>query len=166
VPLPDKDAVDATYGGPYANGRPVEDPKTEVDQGFLNALLASVASATHTVPRAWVTFNGKTYSGSGTDVVTVVDHDANWGSGTGVKPTVGQTGTNTFLITWPATVTDELGGSHTLNIRYPHEPTTIDTTLSRAKVTAKTANTLTIQTFNSAGSANGLNTIPIFVSWT
>ncbi len=163
--LPDNASLSSTYGGPYVDSRPVEQPQQEVSATKLNQALCDAAMATHTIPRAWVCFNGHTYTGSGTDSITVVDHDALWGSGTGVKPTVGQTGTNTFVIMWATTQLDELLASHTLAIRYPHEPTTVDTALSRAKVTAKTANTLTIQTFNAAGSANGLSGIPIYVSW-
>src|SRR5678815_3074490 len=100
--LPDKASLSSSYGGPYEDERPVEDPMTEVAAGSLNEALNDAAMATHTVPRAWVSFSGHTYSGAGTDSITVSDHDAVWGSSDAVKPTVGQTGTNTFVITWPA----------------------------------------------------------------
>lgn len=163
--LPDSSDISDDYGGPYANQRPTEDGSTEMDAEFGNQLMNDVAMMTHTTPRAWVAFTGHTWSGSGTDVVVPSDHDAHWGSSTPVRPTIGQASANRYVITWPATVTDQLGVAKTLNIRYPHEPSTLDSALSRAKVVSKTANTLTIDTFNAAGSANALNGIPVYVSW-
>jgi hypothetical protein len=116
------------------------------------------------VGRAWVTFTGVTYT-TGTQSIPVIDHDAVWGGDVGVLPTVTQSATGIYLVTWPATIEDEIGVTRTLNIRYPHEPSTIDTTLSAAKVSAYTANTMTVRTFNAAGTANALNGIPIHVCW-
>jgi hypothetical protein len=163
MPLPDVDDLD-TFGGARTNYSPKIDPTTDVGSEDINPCFANVAMMTHTVERAWVKFNGHTYVGP-TDTISVVDHDAVWGSGTGVKPAVSQTDANTFVITWTATQNDLLAASHTLNIRRPSEPLTIDTALSKAKVTAFTANTITIKTFNAAGSANGLSGIPIIVGW-
>jgi hypothetical protein len=162
--LPDKATLPDTYGGPYTNAFPVEDPTTQIDASAASELMNDVAACTRTVPRAWVAFTGATYT-SGTQLLTVTDHDANWGSATGVKPVVGQTAAGIILITWPATVVDEIGVTRTLNIRYPHEPSTIDAAASRAKVTAKTANTLSIALFSAAGAANALNGITIYASW-
>jgi hypothetical protein len=163
--LPDEATLSDTYGGPYTNERPVEDPTTELDAGAASELMSDVAGCTRTVERAWVKFNGLTYT-SGTQSIPVDDHNANWGGSAGVEPVVVQTAAGIYLITWPATVIDEILVTRTLNIRYPHEPVTIDATLSRGKVSAFTANTISLSTFNAAGSANSLNGIPIFVSWT
>lgn len=162
--LPEKLDLDE-LGGARTNSEPIKDPTTDVGSEHLNPMMANVAMMSHTIERGWVKFNGHTYSGSGTDTISVVDHDAVWGSGTGVKPTVGQTSTNRFVITWAASQDDELGEAHTLNIRRPYEPTTLDSALSRAKVVSHTANTITVDTFNAAGTANGLSGIPILVGW-
>jgi len=163
--LPDEATLSDTYGGPYTNERPVEDPTTELDASAASEALADIAAATRMVPRAWVKFLGLTYT-AGSQSIPVDDHNATWGGSAGVEPVIVQTATGIYLITWPATVIDEILVTRTLNIRYPHEPVTIDTALSRGKVAAFTANTISLRTFDAAGAANSLNTIPIYCSWT
>ena len=164
--LPGEATLSDTYGGPYTNEHPVEDPTTEVDAAALNEMAADTSAMTRTTPRAWMSFVGVAYSGSGTDVVAVADHNANWGGAVAVKPTVGQSATGVYLITWPATVVDELGISHSVNIRYPHQPMTVGPTIAYAQITAMTANTMTLKTFNAGGAANALAGVSIFVAWT
>lgn len=162
--LPDSATGSDNYGTPYQNERPVEDPTTEPDAAAVNEALVDTAACTRMVPRAWVKFSGLTYT-SGSQSITVADHDANWGGSDGVKPTIVQNPEGTYVVTWPTTVNDELGDPHTINIRWPEEPQTVDATLSRVKVSAFTANTITLKTFNAAGSANSLNGIPVNVVW-
>jgi hypothetical protein len=162
--LPDKATGSDNYGTPYQNERPVEDPTTEPDAGAINEALVDIAACTRTAVRAWVKFPGLTYT-AGTQSIPITSHDAVWGSAVGVAPVVTQSATGIYLITWPTTVDDELGDPHTLNIVMPLQPVTIDTTLSAAKVSAFTANTMTVRTFNAAGAANALNAIPIFAAW-
>jgi len=163
--LPDEATLSDTYGGPYTNERPVEDPTTEIDADAASELMSDTAGCTRMIARAWVKFNGLTYT-SGTQSIPVSDHNATWGGSAGVIPVVTQSAAGIYLITWPATVTDEILVLRTLNIRYPHVPSTIDTALSSGKVSAFTANTMTVRTFNAAGAADALNAIPIFCSWT
>lgn len=160
--LPDKASLSGTYGGPYTNLHPVEDPTTDVDSDAGNEFLNDIAMMTHMCPRAIVLFTGVTYT-SGTVSVTPDDHDAMWGSGTSVRPTVGETSAGVYVITWAATQTDELGNSKTLNIRFPFAQAYGADGL-RAKVISWTANTITINTFSS-GSANALNGTQIAVWW-
>lgn len=162
--LPDKDSATGTFGAPFTNFHPVEDPTTDMDAGAGNKLIADVAMMTHTVGRAWVRFAGLTLSGGPPDAITVVDHDALWGSGTSVKPTVSHTATGVYVITWATTQVDELGVSHTLNIKRPMA-WALSGDRSNAKVVSFTANTITINTFNDAGAANALNGTTIFVEW-
>lgn len=159
--LPDKDSLSSTFGGPYTDSRPVEDPTTEVGATPLNTALCDVAMMTHTAPRAWVRFVGVTALGA----VTVVDHDALWGSGTSVKPTIDHTGSGVYTITWAASQEDELGEAHTLLIRKPYAWAFAEDRAG-AQVSAFTANTITVSTWNDAGSDNPLNGVTIFVEWT
>lgn len=160
--LPGKNSA-AALGAPYSNGKPVEDPTTDVDAAFLNEVFADSAAMTHTVTRAIVKFVGATYSGSGTDHPAVASHDAVWGSGSGVTPTIDHAATGAYVINWPTAITDELGVVHTIAIRYPLAPVVIGADGLRAKVTAFTANTITIAT-TSAGAASDLNGTTIIVS--
>lgn len=112
MPLPDIDSI-ATYNG-ATNGTivdysPAEDPQTDQPAAGATAQQATTASGTRTAIRAYCTF---VYNGS---VVSVTAHDAVWGNGT--PPVVTRQGTGAYLITWPATVSDPIGGTHTINIR-------------------------------------------------
>lgn len=150
------------YGGPYTNQHQTEDPTAEMDAGFGNQELCDVAMMTATANRAWVIFTGVTYT-SGTLSVTPDDHDAQWGSSTGVRPTVGETSAGVYVITWAANQTDQLGATRAINIRFPRA-TAYGVDGLRAKVISWTANTVTINTFSS-GSANALNGTKIAVWW-
>lgn len=159
--LPDKDAI-GDWGIPFTNGHQVEDPTTDLDADAFNEMGCDVAMMTHTAVRGWVLFTGTTYT-SGTVSVTPSDHDALWGSGTAVRPTVGETSAGVYVITYAAAQNDELGNAHTLNIRFPHaEAHGVSTLL--AKVISWTANTITVNTY-SAGALNALNGTKIAVWW-
>ncbi len=162
--LPDKDSAAGTFGVPHADAHPVEDATTDLPANQYDTMACDVAMMTHTIPRAWVRFVGATYVGP-SDTIAVVDHDAVWGSATGVKPTVLQVGAaGTYVLSWAASQQDELGASHTINCRLPYAPVVIGADGLRAKVVAFTANTITINT-TSAGAANALNGTTIFVIW-
>jgi hypothetical protein len=164
VALPGKATLADTYGGPYANERPVEDNTTEVDAPFFNEMAADAAATTRTAVRAWVAFAGTTYT-AGDQVIAVVDHDAVWGASGAVEPDIIQNPAGTYTITWPATVDDELGETHTLDIQLPLQPTLITATLMDVRVSAYTANTITLKTFSVAGAADALNGVAIKVCW-
>jgi hypothetical protein len=164
MPLPDKDSASGTFGIPFTDAHAVEDPTTDQSADQYNQMGCDVAMMTHTVPRAWVQFVGATISGGPPDAITVVDHDAVWGSGSGVKPTVSHTAASIYIITWATTQVDELGDTHTLNIRKPRAWALIPDR-SDARVAAFTANTITVRTFTDSGVANALNGVTIFVEW-
>lgn len=159
--LPEKASLTATYGGPYANSKDVDDPTTQIDQSQGNQFLCDVAMMTHTPTQAWVVFTGVTYT-SGTMTIVPDDHDALWGSGTDVRPTVEQTAAGIYRVTWPANVDDELGDSHPVNMRAP-DCSVYDVSTKDARVIgAWTANVVTINTY-SAGVLNALNASKIKV---
>lgn len=160
--LPARDSA-AVWGVPYADYKPVEDVTTDLSSVAFNEMAADVAMSTHTIGRAIVRFTGTTYT-SGTQAITVVDHDALWGSSTGVKPTVVQTSAGRYIATWATTQSDELQVSHTINIRFPRV-WFAGATDGNAKVVSWTANTVTLQTSNTSWVANALNANDIFVAW-
>ncbi len=101
----------STYGGAMANYAPVEDPTTDRDATAANQAYASAAAATHTTPRAWARFTAAASTGA----MVLVAHDAVWG--TSVPPTLARTSAGIFTVTWPATITDELGTVQTVALR-------------------------------------------------
>lgn len=112
--LPEVDGI-ATYGGALANYQPPEDPTTDEDAAWRNLYVMNVAGMTHTLVRAMRSFLGNATTPG--DPSTGFVHDSVWGSDNGVKPTVVNSGTGIYDLTWPTTVTDELGGVHTINFQ-------------------------------------------------
>lgn len=103
----------STFGGPYQDADGVVDPETEVGATYLNRLIAQVAMAGHTVPRAWARC---TVSGG---VIALADHDAVWGAGGGVAPTVARSAQGVYTVTWAASYDDLQSPpeSHTVSLR-------------------------------------------------
>lgn len=101
--LPGKADVN-TYGGILANylGQGVVDPTTDLDAAAHNQAMADLAGLTRTGIRAWALINAQAGP-------TVASHDAVWGNGGGVAPTVSRTGAGIWVVTWPSTITDALG---------------------------------------------------------
>lgn len=163
MPSPDTDSAVTTYGGPFVDYRPVEDPTSDLSASQANPMMLSVAAMTHMCPRAKLSFTGLTYT-SGTQPITVTSHDSMWGSAAPVLPTIGQTSAGVLTLTWPATVTDEYGNAHTLNIRDGWARFD-GATPGFYTFTVASANTATLRLFNSAGSANAMNGTNITVYW-
>ena len=89
-----------TFGGTFADLNPVIDPVTDMAAAYQNNLTANVVALAHTAPRAWARC---TVSGG---VITLADHDAVWGNGAGVAPTVARTIAGVYTVTWAASYED------------------------------------------------------------
>jgi hypothetical protein len=57
-----------------------------------------------------------TMTTAGTGTPTLNAHESQWG--VSVAPTIARTGVGVYTITWPATVTDQLGNTQALNLRF------------------------------------------------
>lgn len=112
--LPGIDSL-ATYGGEKADYAPIEDPTTDESAEHRNIVFANVAAMTQTSCRAMRSFTG--HATTPADPVSGFVHAAVWGSDNGVKPTVAHSATGIYDITWPTDVTDELGETHSVNLR-------------------------------------------------
>lgn len=158
--LPDVDAL-ASYGGVKANDFNVEDPTTDEDAAHRNLYAANTAAATHTLIRAYrrLVGNATTPTDPGSNV-----HDAVWGDSLAVKATIARTGTGVYTITWPTTVTDELGVVHTVNL-VDGWANINGSVLYFAQVTITAPNVATVYVFNSSAAANDAVgvTIAVFV---
>lgn len=146
--LPDRDTL-ATYGGPMSNYSDPVDPTTDEDAAWRNKYAANVAMMTHTITRAFRSFVGGSAGATAlSDPSTGFVHDSLWGDSAAVKPSATYIATGTYDVIWPATVTDELGVTHTLSLRRAKgEVESSDGTarLAIAKVTA--ANKVRVYTY-------------------
>jgi hypothetical protein len=147
--LPDVDSL-STYGGAKEDYAPVEDYTTDEAAAHRNLYAANVAAMTHTATRAWVSFVGN--ASSATDPASNI-HDAVWGNGVSVKTTNARTGTGVWTLTWPTSVTDELGVSHAVNLRRAWASVE-GSTPYLVTVTPTSSNVLTVRIFNTSGTAN------------
>ncbi|MFA5186344.1 MAG: hypothetical protein WC551_07715 [Patescibacteria group bacterium] len=148
--LPAIDSAAAWGADTWTDFEPIVDPTTELPASVAKTIAADTAAMTHTAVRAWVRFLCATYT-SGTVACTVVDHDSVWGSAT--APTVDEVAAGQYTITWPASVTDELGAIHTLAIRAPLQPALSGSAtfgIGYAMVFSFTANVINLRTYNTS----------------
>jgi hypothetical protein len=164
VTLPEVDSSSDWEADSWANAEPLVDPETEIPAEAAREIAANISAATHTQIRAIVKFTGATYT-SGSMPIAVGAHEEVWGSATNNPPTIVQTSAGRYKVTWPTTIVDELGAVHTIGVRYPYLPTVSGPIAGRGHVYDYTANTVTIQTVNSAFSNNSLNGDTIIVFW-
>lgn len=160
--LPAVDSI-ATYGGAKQDYSPVVDPTTDEDAASRNKYAANVAMATHTLVRAMRSFVGVN-GAAPTDPVSGFVHDAVWGSTPDVKPVVARSGEGVWTVTWPETITDELGDEHTVDLKRAHAQVECDGTLYHATAKVTAANVVTVRGWLSNGTADDLAGCTITVS--
>lgn len=112
--LPDRADLD-TYGGELKNYGEVEDPETDLGADPFNECRMDVAAMGHTAIRAMRRFLG--HATTPAEPSSGFVHDSLWGDDPSVKPSVAKGGTGIYNATWPTDVLDELGTSHTVNLR-------------------------------------------------
>lgn len=148
--LPSIDTI-TNYGGALTDyGGSVTDPTTDRPAGSAtsagsNQAYASVAAMTHTAPRCFAKFVG-----AASAPATPTVYNSNWHQNTPTAPTMSRTGTGVFRMTWPATVTDELGGTQTINFRFGIASAE-GGTFAHPQVSVVSANVLQIDVLDAAG---------------
>ena len=88
------------YGGVKVDYAPSVNGATDRDATPVNQAFQDVAAMTLTSVRAYVAW----YYASST--VTIVSCNAEWGN---TPPTITRTSTGVYTVTWPTTITDDLG---------------------------------------------------------
>lgn len=148
MPLPNEDTF-LGYGCPYGDYAPVEDPTTDLSAANFNNVASMVASLSHISPRAYVVVVGNATT------PTVAEHNAGWGTGASVIPTLVRNGVGDITITWPTSVTAEDGTSIGLNLKRCVGWNTEGATPYTVTMTPVTANTMRLRVFvPSTGAAN------------
>lgn len=110
--LPDIDSL-STLGGVKVNSYSVVDPTTDLDADEDNKARCDVAMMSRLAPRLWVQFTAAATTGA----IVLQAWDAAWKAQTTTAPVIVREALGEFSITMPSTVLDELGVSHTLNLR-------------------------------------------------
>jgi len=89
----------------------VTDPTTDQPASGADQQACDTAMMSRPATRAWVSFTT-----NGTNAPVLVAHEAQWGVGT--APVLARTGTGVYTVTWPAMVTDQLGNTQSVNLRF------------------------------------------------
>lgn len=145
---PDADSL-ATYGGARSNYGDLDsiDPSTDLGAAEFNLLACTAAMNSRMATRAEVVFTGH----ATTPVYT--SHEAVWKGTTATAPTIARSGAGIFTATFPSTVLDELGVSHTLNLTRAWGQA--EGTTSYNVQCSAAANVITVRVFlDSSGAAN------------
>jgi hypothetical protein len=159
VTVPDIDNL-ASLGGILQNYRPVEDPTTDLDAGFGNKTRANAAAMTQTAPRAMVIFTTASTTGG----LVLVGHWSLWGNTPTVAPSLARLTTGQYTVTWPATVTDELGVTHTVSLRAAMASTEGTTAYDpNAYPTVRFGNVVQANLFSASGSPTDGSTTTMVV---
>ncbi len=124
-----------------------------MDADDHNQLALDSAMMTMTAIRAIASYVG-TASTPPTAPSSGNVHMAQWGADIAVKPVFVRTGAGVVTITWPTTITDELGDEHTTNFTYVLPPSVSGSTAIIATATLTAANQVTVRTFDAAGAAS------------
>jgi len=95
---------------------------------------------------------------AGASAPTLVAHEAQWG--VGVAPVLARTGVGVYTVTWPASVTDQLGVAQAPNLRFAFPSTsgaTAGTIIVGAYMSAPNVATVTLRdsTTGTAGDSSG-----------
>lgn len=152
----------AGYGGALVDygAIGVVDPTTDRSAANVNQAFADVAAMTHTSGRAWVRFLGHATLPS----LALSDaSDAAWGNSAPVLPVVTKGGTGIYVVTWPTTITDELGNSQSVVLRTADASVEGSTPYWTPQCSMTSANVVTVYTFNTSAAANDLAGVTIFL---
>lgn len=105
-----------SYGGPFVDAFPVEDPTIEQSATFGNRLHEDVAQITCTTTKAVVRF--PTTATAGPIAVTPSSGASHIGLGMAELPTIAKSATGLYNITYPTSWTDALGEAENIAFRF------------------------------------------------
>lgn len=151
--FPAKDTI-AGYGGVLNDYAAVVDPTTDRPAAGSNQAYGTAAAMTHNAAKAFA----RVVLAASTGALALASsngHDAAWGSSAPVVPTLVRTALGVFTITWPATITDEIGATQSVFFRYAQGTVEgASAYLLTSSVTA--ANVVTLYAWTTAGAASDL----------
>lgn len=121
----------ASYGAPYVDAIPVDDPTTTESSTYHNRLSEDSAQMTCVTMRARVTFT--TITGSAGPVTPTAGQSV-MGVGSAALPTIAKTATGLYTITYPASWTDGVGQAEDIAFQDAWGQVNSRTTVGRVQV--------------------------------
>lgn len=160
--LPNSSSINAYGSGVLVDAVPLVDPTSEMGAAALNPLRNDVSAMTATAARAIFQFVGDATSGIASTATWTAGFDSVWGNSAAVQATVQASTGGKYLITFPASVSDQIGNNILVNIRNA-KATIGGASLGTAVVTITSASTFEIQLYDSVNTPTFLPNSLIFV---
>jgi hypothetical protein len=155
MPLPVSSDI-STYGAPYTDAIPAQDPTSELAASPANQMFADVAAMTRTSPRLILQFTGSATAPALSATTTwATGWDSLWGNASGYNPTLTRNSTGNITLQIPSSITDSLGNTQLPNLR-TGKGCVCGSTAGSVQVLVTSASTATVYLFNAAGSPNDL----------
>lgn len=149
-----------TYGGPYLDERPVEDPTTQQAAAFYDRHAEDTAQMTRTSDKALFTFST---SSGGAGAITVSDGRSHAGVGAGQLPVGAKVSTGLYTFTFAASFEDDLEEEEIVSFGYGGGRVKHLATAGHVQVTGA-SNVISVAVFDMAGVLSDLGGgIPIEV---
>jgi hypothetical protein len=146
MPLPSTASTLNTYGGKLVDYSPPSNGETDRADYQVNQAFCDTSEMTRTTVQARVSFTVTA------GVATVTSHQALWGNNTlALIPTCVTASTGVYNWTLPATITDQLGVLHSINITDADRPNISGSTAYQSNVTITSSNTFTIRVWDATG---------------
>lgn len=126
----------------------------QVYSGFANTSASS-----RTASRAMVRF----VAGTSPTFASSNFYESVWRENTTVLPVLAHSATGTYVITFPAQITDSVGGTQYVNLQSGQVSIDSSSTFGFVNISVTSANAVTIYTANTGGSANDLSGVTLTV---
>ena len=161
--LPNVQSI-SSYGGPFQDALPQQDPTTEVASSSFNQLINDASAATATQPRAIFQFTGSATTPALASTSTWSSGFSSvFGSASAVLPVFVRNSIGNITITFPATVPDQLGNTNTLNLRAGRANLTSGSTASPSFIVSVVSSNQINVLMQAAGSLSDFAGSTIFV---
>lgn len=144
------------FGGSKVDYSPVVDTSTDRSAQQLNDALCDVAQMSRTAIRGWVRITLSPMNNP--TLVSSNSWNTVWRGGTSTSPTFIRSGTGVNTITFPASVNDEQGNAHTINIQSAQIELE-GGNFGFCSTSVTSANVITIYTANTSGSASDFSCV-------
>ena len=157
----------STYGGPFTDQLPQQDPQSEVSSNSFNLLLNDTSAMTATAPKACLQFLGSATTITLASTATWSSgYDSMWGNSSPVQPSFVRNSIGNITISFPSLVPTQLGTSVPLVIRFGEACSCSSGVFGFFSVNIVNANTIKLSMADHTGSlsdlAGSLITVMVF----
>ena len=138
-----------SYGGPFADALPQQDPQTELASSAYNATINDCSAMTATVPRLVFQFIGSAGTPALASTATwAAGVDSVWGNAPANNPVLTHLTTGAVHVELPAEVTDQLGNQISVNVRFVEVSSAIATANWPTSIPQASCDVLNSSSFN------------------